>query len=81
MAKKTGNEVMDRLKKIANIGTSYKNDPYYQVMAKGVDAITNGKVTKEIIDEAIAEQKCWGPLMPNYNTLGTLVGELESSLS
>jgi len=57
----------------------YKSNSYWQVMKRGCDYVkSEGEdVDPEPVVSALkAEQKCWGPLMSEYNSLGVVIGEI-----
>jgi len=66
--------LQDRTKRLSAM---YADDPFWQAMKAGCDAIESGNVTQEVIDLVRKEHDCWGPAMSNRKALGMVLEKLQ----
>jgi len=62
--------------KADNVGVHYTRDPYWLAVRAGCDAVREGNVTQEIIDQVQKEHRCWGPSTSNKKQLALLLEKL-----
>ena len=55
----------------------YKNDPYWQSMKVGCDAIRSGSISQVALEQVEHEHSCWGPAMSNKAILGKVLENLK----
>ena len=65
--------------KADSLSKVYKSNSYWQVLKRGCDFVRNeGEDTElDVVASAVkTEQKSWGVLMSEYNSLGVVLGEM-----
>lgn len=56
--------------------TVYANDPYWQIMKEGCDAVRAGNVSDELKEKVNKERGCWGSITSNKASLALLLEKM-----
>jgi len=54
----------------------YANDPYWQLMKEGCDAVRVGNASDELKEKVKKEHGCWGSITSNKTALAVLLEKM-----